>query len=70
MLMEIVLTLLINFVAVSELVLVWRGDKRASLLMAFVAGWGAFAGVFFLLWQLLCSSDPAFRSLADLTATH
>lgn len=59
------LTQLIFLIALAEVVLLWRDDRKSSYLMLPLLAWGAFAGLYVSTWQALFNPDP-FLGLSAL----
>lgn len=52
------LTQIIFLLALAEVALLWRDDRKASYLMLPLMAWGAFAGLYASTWQALYNPDP------------
>jgi tryptophan-rich sensory protein len=52
------LTLIIFLVALAEVSLLWRDDRKAAYLMMPLLAWGTFAGIYLSTWQILFNPDP------------
>jgi tryptophan-rich sensory protein len=52
------LTIIIFFLALAEVLLLWRDDRKAAYLMVPLLAWGAFAGIYVSTWQVLFNPDP------------
>ncbi len=52
------LTLIIFGVAFAQVVSLWGADRKAAILMVPLACWGAFAGFYASIWQVMFNPDP------------
>jgi len=52
------LTLLIFAVSFAQVLSLWSNDRKAAWLMVPLACWGAFAGFYASIWQVLFNADP------------
>ena len=53
-----ILTIIIFFLALAEVLLLWRDDRKAAYLMMPLLAWGAFAGLYVSPWQVVFNPDP------------